>query len=150
MEPEAGNATLIGHWKAPHPNNKNPKQQTNLCFLRHAVVIISSTSRRRGHSDTVTPLAPFPSLWRERDTMSYAEDSQVCLQCCPPRPDQGRLQAAKIPGRVRKCETLLWLRACVPVSERSGKGHEIYICYRTLLPHPTHFPTGLGKCLQIF
>lgn len=134
-----------------HPDQKtNPKQETNWCFLRHAVVIISSKGRRRGHSDTVTPLAPFASLWRERDTMSYAEDSQVCLPWRPLRPDQGRLQAAKIPRRVGKYETLFWRRACLPVSARSGKGHEIYICYRIFLPRPTHFPTGLAKCLQIF
>lgn len=45
--------------------------------------------------------------------MSYAEDGRVCLRWSPLRPDQGRLQAPEIPGRVCKYKMLLWLRACL-------------------------------------
>lgn len=81
--------------------------------------------------------------------MSYAEDSQVCLRRRPPRPDQGRLQAAKIPGRARKYETLLWLRACLSVRVRERVMKFTYATEPSS-PRPAHFPTGLGKCLQIF
>lgn len=144
QKPEAGNTTLVSNWKVPKISKKRKRKQ-NSGVLLHAVFILSSRSGVCGGSgDTVTPLAPFPSCQQELSKTQCP--MQRIVKCVCEGALRGRIRDVyKHRGSLGELASTRCsyprVAVCVLVSARSGKGHEICICYRSPLP------TGLEKCL---